>query len=150
MGKKSRYTDEQFIRAVKDSGSVKQVLEKIGLVQAGGNYAHVKELIDRMGLDTSHFHGQGWRKNKYDPIYSLHEIMVRNSTYRTCALKERLFKEGIKQNKCEECGMTKWRDKHIAMELHHINGVCNDHRLKNLKILCPNCHSQTKHFRGRK
>jgi 5-methylcytosine-specific restriction endonuclease McrA len=57
-------------------------------------------------------------------------------------LKLRLIKEGLKEEKCEECNLRKWRRKKITLHLHHINGNHHDNRLENLKIDCPNCHSQ--------
>lgn len=60
-----------------------------------------------------------------------------------------LIEFGIKQNKCELCGIDSWCDRPIVCELDHINGICSDHRLENLRIICPNCHSQTPTFRGK-
>ena len=37
----------------------------------------------------------------------------------------------------------------LVLELDHINGVGDDHRLENLRLLCPNCHSQTETYCGR-
>ncbi|MDX6580908.1 MAG: hypothetical protein QOI10_92 [Solirubrobacterales bacterium] len=66
--------------------------------------------------------------------------MVRDSTYSRFHLKRRLFDEGLKRRVCEECGQGEiWRGRRIALILDHINGVPNDHRLENLRILCPNC-----------
>jgi hypothetical protein len=62
-------------------------------------------------------------------------------------LKRRLIAAGLKQEACEECGLTEWPP--LSLELHHRNGVRNDNRLENLAILCPNCHSQTENFGGR-
>jgi hypothetical protein len=64
-------------------------------------------------------------------------------------LKSRLLKEGLKQNRCEECGLTDWRGKPLNMALHHINGDGTDNRLENISILCPNCHAQTPNYGGR-
>lgn len=72
-------------------------------------------------------------------------------SFRTGRLKEKLLNEGIFENKCSKCGVgDSWQDEHLVLELDHINGISDDHRLKNLRILCPNCHSQTPTFRGRK
>lgn len=51
---------------------------------------------------------------------------------------------------CEGCGLTTWRDRPLSLALHHINGEGSDNRLENLSLLCPNCHSQTENFSGRK
>jgi hypothetical protein len=64
-------------------------------------------------------------------------------------LKSRLFTTGLKENRCERCGIAEWRGKALAMALHHINGNRRDNRLQNLSLLCPNCHSQTPNFSGR-
>jgi len=64
-------------------------------------------------------------------------------------LKARLIRDGLLEEKCAECGIMSWRDKPLALELHHINGVNNDNRLDNLQLLCPNCHSQTPTYGGR-
>ena len=61
-------------------------------------------------------------------------------------LKERLYRDGLKEKKCELCGITDWRGKEIAFHLHHINGNPKDNRLENLQIVCPNCHSQTENY----
>ena len=62
--------------------------------------------------------------------------------------KKRLFKEHIKENKCEICGITEWNNKPIICQLHHKDGNHLNNNLENLQILCPNCHSQTDNYCG--
>lgn len=83
--------------------------------------------------------------------YPLQEIFEgKHPKYRTQTLKNRLIKEGMLKEECSECGIGPiWNDKPIVLEMDHINGKRRDHRLENLRILCPNCHSQTPTFRGR-
>lgn len=82
---------------------------------------------------------------------SLIEILDgKHPTYQTYKLKLRLFKEGIKINKCENCKIDEWNNKPISCELDHIDGNRTNHKLNNLRILCPNCHSQTSTFRSKK
>jgi 5-methylcytosine-specific restriction endonuclease McrA len=64
-------------------------------------------------------------------------------------LRLRLFAAGLKENRCESCGLTDWQGEHLSMTLHHVNGNGTDYRLENLMILCPNCHAQTENFAGR-
>ncbi|HEY2260148.1 MAG TPA: HNH endonuclease signature motif containing protein [Solirubrobacteraceae bacterium] len=64
-------------------------------------------------------------------------------------LKARLVKAGLKESRCERCGLESWRGEPITLALHHVNGVRNDNRLENLQLLCPNCHSQTDTYAGR-
>ena len=69
--------------------------------------------------------------------------------YQTLKLKKRLIREGIKENKCEICGITEWNELPISMQLDHIDGNSRNHRLNNLRMLCPNCHSQTDTYCGK-
>ena len=64
-------------------------------------------------------------------------------------LKARLLSAGLKENRCETCGITEWNGKPLGMELHHVNGDGRDNRLENLMLLCGNCHSQTDNWGGR-
>jgi hypothetical protein len=64
-------------------------------------------------------------------------------------LKARLVKAGLKENRCEICGIDSWLDRPLNTQLHHLNGDGTDNRLENLQFLCPNCHSQTDTYGGR-
>lgn len=64
-------------------------------------------------------------------------------------LKQRLIKAGLKKDECERCGITEWKGELLSMQLHHVNGDGTDNRLKNLQLLCGNCHSQTHNWGGR-
>ena len=151
---KRKWTDDQFIEAVKSSFSYAEVIKKIGLKPAGSNYDTVKRKISELNLDTSHMTGAAWNQGeRYRPIKEaqpLEEILVERSSYiSTCHLKKRLLKEGVKKYRCECCGNTEWMGEPIALELHHVNGVKDDLRIENLQILCPNCHAFTDNYRGK-
>ena len=64
-------------------------------------------------------------------------------------LKQRLIRLGLKDERCEICGISDWRGAPLSLALHHVNGDGADNRLENLQLLCPNCHSQTDNFSGR-
>ena len=66
MGKPRTYTDNQFIEAVKTSTSVRQVLSKLGLKEAGGNYKVAQQRIEKLGISLADgANGQGWSKGKH-------------------------------------------------------------------------------------
>ena len=75
-------------------------------------------------------------------------LVVGRRTGRT-HLKARLIQEGLKENRCESCGITEWLGKSLGMQLHHLNGDGSDNRIENLQLLCGNCHSQTDTYGGR-
>jgi hypothetical protein len=154
MAKKLRYTDKEFIDAVKSSLSYAEVMRKIGLIPAGGNYDTVKRKIIELNLDTSHMTGKVWNQGeRYRDIKKaqpLSEILIENSTFtNTNSLRKRLLRENVKEHKCECCNKETWLGEPIALELHHINGIKSDNRIENLQILCPNCHAFTDNYRGK-
>lgn len=71
----------------------------------------------------------------------LHELLRRASSRTT--IKARLIREGFLQNKCGRCGISEWCGKPLSVQIDHINGINDDYRLENLRMLCPNCHSLT-------
>lgn len=80
----------------------------------------------------------------------INELLVAGRTQTARShLKRRLLDEGLKTNRCEQCGLTDWRGRPLSMALHHVNGDGKDNRLSNLQLLCPNCHAQTENFAGR-
>ncbi|MEK7077612.1 MAG: HNH endonuclease signature motif containing protein [Patescibacteria group bacterium] len=153
MTRYKRWTEEQLKEAVKSSSSYRQVLNKIGLVEAGGNYEQIKKYLKKYKIDFSHFKGKAWNVGLHytgTPRTPLEEILIKNSYFQSFKLKKRLFIAGLKPKQCEECGWNKSTPEgYLPLELDHINGDRHDNRLKNLRILCPNCHSLKPTHRGR-
>ena len=151
--KTRRWNKVDLINAVAAAKSIRQVIKTLGLVPAGGNYDQVQKYIKEYRIKTDHFTGQGWNKGMTGigkPIWSLEQILIRNSSFQSYKLKQRLLQAGLKNPACEECGWNKKSSTgHLPLELDHINGKHNDNRLENLRILCPNCHSLKPTHRGR-
>lgn len=147
------WSDKDLVRAVKKSRSIRQAIQFLGLIPAGGNYKHVQRIIGEQGIDVSHFLGKAWSKGmpfaRKAPV-ALEKILIQNSSYQSFKLKKRLFAVGLKKQECEECGWQKIsEDGRRPLELDHVNGNNKDHRLSNLRVLCPNCHSLKPTHRGR-
>jgi hypothetical protein len=79
----------------------------------------------------------------------LDELLAFGRERNRVSLKNRMIGAGLKDGSCEECGITEWRGRPLSMALHHVNGDGRDNRLDNLRLLCPNCHSQTENFAGK-
>lgn len=154
MNRKRSWTAEQLKSAVKESFSIAQVLKKLNLRPAGGNYKQIDKYIKEINVDVSHFKGRGWNKGLRGigkPIIPLEKILLKNSQFQSSYLKQRLFNIGLKKRECEQCGWAKKTfDGYLPLELDHMNGDHYDNQLQNLRILCPNCHSLTPYHRGRK
>lgn len=152
--RRKKWTEADLRRAVKESRSIRQVLGKLGLVEAGGNYDQVKRWIDHFQIDSSHFTGRGWNISglflKRYPRIPTHQMLKKDTPVQSFKLKARLFAEGLKKAECELCG---WKevssDGRVPVELDHINGDKRDNRITNLRILCPNCHSLQSTHRGK-
>jgi Zn finger protein HypA/HybF involved in hydrogenase expression len=145
-------SDDDFAALVRSSRSVAGVLKGAGLSGQTEGRRTVHRRIEAQGLDTSHFLGAGWRAGCTDPVRPakpLSEVLVRGRPYSSHTLRRRLIREGVKKAACERCGRSEWLGQAIRLELDHINGRSDDNRLENLRILCPNCHSQTETYRGR-
>jgi hypothetical protein len=135
------FTREQAEEAVAVSRSYSEALRHLRLRAAGGNHRTLKKYVELWGISTVHF-DPNWamRRGNRQARTPLDEILVERSTYSRGHLKDRLYDEGIKQRECELCGQTEtWRGRHMALILDHINGVGDDNRLENLRIVCPNC-----------
>jgi hypothetical protein len=148
-----RYTLEDVLSAVASSTSIRQVLERLGLSPQGGGYTTVHRLIEKHGLNTSHFIGQAWNKGKtgLPPRRSVNDYLVENCTYKITsnALRRRLLTAKIFEHRCSSCQLADWLGGPIPLELEHRNGRRDDNRLANLCLLCPNCHALTATYRGR-
>lgn len=142
-------SDEEFKKIVSNSNSYSDCLRALGLGTRGGSSTDVlKKRINELNCSINHFHAPN--KQSANAKYSLDEILVENSTYtNTSSLKSRLIREKRLEYKCAICGINSWLNQPLVLQLDHINGINNDHRIENLRFLCPNCHSQTETYAGK-
>lgn len=140
---KEYYESEKLKITVSECKSYTSCLKSIGLSNRPGNYDTLKKYIKLYNIDISHFYKdkvQGFRESNLKKDIS--EVLIENSTFSRTHLKERLYKEGFKNRECEECGQgEEWRGKKMSLILDHKNGINDDNRIDNLRIVCPNCNS---------
>lgn len=144
---------DEFEALVKRSKTITDILRSFNFVFSHGNYKTVHARLKEEAIDYSHIPlGKGCNKGRKfpDKAVPLEEVMIENSSYARGALKKRLLKKGILKNQCVMCGQEPEHcGQPLVMILDHINGINNDHRKENLRLLCPNCNSQTSTFSGR-
>ena len=138
-----RYTKQEARDAVASSLCYAHALRKLGLQPVGGNHRLFREYVDEIWrIPTDHFDSERARltmARRQRPL-PLADVLVENSTYSRAKLKERLSESGIKCRRCELCGQgEQWCGLRMSLILDHVNGVPNDNRIENLRIVCPNC-----------
>jgi 5-methylcytosine-specific restriction endonuclease McrA len=147
------WTDDEVRDAYERARSVAEIMRRLGLdpTRKRGR-RHLERRLERLGLDTNALLGKRWAQGTRPTSRArpLREILVEGSDYRSMhTLKKRLIREGLLEPVCAVCGLHEWQDRPIVLHLDHINGDRTDHRLENLRFLCPNCHSQTDTYCGR-
>lgn len=148
------WSDEEVRRAAAGARSVRQVMERLGLdpFRNLGRRTTVRRLRE-VGVDPATFAGQGWSAGTRQPRRyrkPLEEILVAGRLLAdTHRLKLRLVDEGILPWRCAVCAIDSWQGRPLSLHLDHIDGDRRDNRRENLRLLCPNCHSQTPTYCGK-
>lgn len=149
---KFSYTEKQLREAVTNNRSARAAMLSLGLSATGAGYKPFMRLIKILSIDTTHWLGQAYlkgQKHKWNKTKALKEILVLGVEYQSYKLKRRLLTGGLLLNECQVCKITTWLGQSLNLHLDHINGNPTDNRLENLRLLCPNCHSQTATYCGR-
>jgi hypothetical protein len=140
MRKYKEYSDDDVIKYSKEVFSIAQLLRKLNLKEAGGNYANIKKTLQKLQVDTSHWTGQAWSKNQQKKNWSEYSKIGH--------LKKHLIRK--KSHQCECCSLTEWQKYPITLEVHHIDGDRTNNNYENLQLLCCNCHAMTDNWRNKK
>lgn len=135
-------TKEDLLKVIESTDSMSEAARHLGI-----SYGTFRRLAQHYGIFDPNPAGKGMIKPKTfkeeKDVFKVFDYNVSRFTIKNWFLKEEEYK-------CSECGLSEWNGRHLVLELEHINGNRRDNRKENLKLLCPNCHSQTKTFRNRK
>lgn len=144
---RSKVSDDEVRAAVKVSFSVAQVLRELNLSEAGRQHANMRDRIRKLGLNMDHFGSQPRPTilGTQGRSIGIEHWLCRG--VRRTSLKKKLLKEGLLPNKCAICDIPpEWNGLLLVLQLDHIDGDNTNNLLDNLRLLCPNCHSQTDTF----
>jgi hypothetical protein len=135
---------EEVLHACKNSTSMVEASKSVNVP-----YKTFIRIAKRLGCYYPNRSSNGWtvHPNKIP----LSEILAgHHPSYQSHKLRLRLLEEGLKLEECEICKLREWNGKKIPLQLDHIDGNNSNHILSNLRVICPNCHSQTSTFSCRK
>jgi hypothetical protein len=148
-----KYTKELLESLTKESNNWTELFKKLGIHYGGGNYNNIKKHLVKWGISIDHFTRKdnsvrrtAINKNNLDLLFSI------GSPYSRTTIKSYIYRLGLKPIECELCGLgEEWQGKKMSLILDHINGINIDHRLENLRLVCPNCNATLDtHCRGAK
>lgn len=141
-----RYSEDDARAAIAASLSWTEALRRLGMCASGGGYRILQKYASVWAIPTDHFDphaasiaGLARMRAGATP---LEDLLVEGRFTQGAQLKKRLYAAGIKSRHCELCGQgEEWRGRPMSLILDHINGVHDDNRLENLRIVCPNCNA---------
>lgn len=144
----NRLSDQDIINAAKICVSATSAAASLGI-----RYETYKKHAQRLNVFTTNQNRKGIKRNKSEyasKVIPLEEILEgKHPHYQRRGLIRKLFEAGLKENKCEVCGIEEWNGNLLHMQLDHIDGNTYNHSIENLRMICPNCHSQTDTFCGK-
>lgn len=135
---------EEILKWIEENQSKAFIAKQLKCKQETLNNYLIKMGIDYKGNQS----GKGTSKPKQNK-WSLEEYLQNSTNIQSNKIRHKLLEEGIKEHKCENCGLTEWFGNPIPLELHHIDGNRDNNVLENYQLLCPNCHALTDSYRGK-
>lgn len=134
---------EEILEWIKQNRSKSFIAKELKCKQETLNKYLIKMGIEYKGNQS----GKGLKKQKSK--WNLEEYLQNSSNIQTNKIRIKILEEGIKEHKCECCGLSSWLGQPIPLELHHKDGDRTHNELSNYQLLCPNCHAFTDSYRGR-
>lgn len=145
------YSITQIQELLLQSNSYKEFFSKLGYENVSGGYRYkvLRHYIEVHNLEVSHMTNKRYGSKSKSAKRNINQYLNNEYPISSYNLKNRLLKENILQPICIKCKNTEWCGEPIPLQLDHIDGNSNDNTLSNLRLLCPNCHSQTETYCGK-
>ena len=139
---KIEISKEQLLEAIESTTSAVQASQKLGLM-----YTTFIRRCKEHGVYSPNQGGRGTLKPRPRRRVSIESILSGEKMMSSTAVKKKLLAAGLKKEECEECGQgPMWNGKRLVLQLDHKDGDRTNNSLENLRMVCPNCHTQTHTF----
>lgn len=144
--------NDQIQRLLDDSSSFRQIFQALRVCENANNFYSLKRRLQKLDLTKFNANKLVAARNRQTKLNFCKDILIENSKVRIKKnYKSKLIREGLLKYECQICkNIGEFNGKPLVLQLDHINGVNNDNRIENLRFLCPNCHSQSDTFCGRR
>lgn len=144
-----KYKKDDIIKIVGDKTTISDVLKEMGFNPKGGAKS-LRTLIKNILIENGVYNGHAHNKGKNYIVIPNDDFFIKSDKKRNYwNIRNALFKRGLKEKKCEKCGLYKWMGKEIPVEIHHKDGDKCNNELNNLEVLCPNCHYFTDTYKSK-
>lgn len=139
----SEYTKEELIEIIGCCRNYKDIINTLKINQYYHRY--LTKFVKENNVNTSHFTIAERTKN------NIHTKLLKGDKHIPGkSIKKYLLKNKIISENCSICNLPpSWNNKPLTLHLDHINGDHFDNRVENLRLLCPNCHTQTDTYTGK-
>ena len=117
-----KYKKDDLVKIIGTSKTISEVLKKLNLNPKGGG-KYLRTIVREILIENEVYNGHAHNKGKSYTKIKDEDFFIKGDKKRNYwNIRQALFKRGIKEKKCENCGLDKWMGKEIPVEIHHKDG----------------------------